>query len=395
VPISLLALGHSYVLAVNRAVLRALALDHDFEVTVAAPEFFHGDYRLIHLEPEPAGSPLRVVGLPVRWTNHPHLYHFAGTALKVLLHTGNFDVVSVWEEPYIFAGWQAARAVSRHSRARFCLYSCQNLSNRYPPPFSWFERWVIGRADGWQASGELVKNVLISRGYPAERVAALSLAVDTALFRPQSPEERRRTLSELGLESPVIGFVGRLIPQKGIAVLLNALEGLPADMAWSALFLGDGPERERILTWAAERGWSSRVRVQLAKHEEVPRFLGAMDVLAAPSQTTPQWKEQFGRMLIEAFACGVPVIGSDSGEIPHVIGEAGLIVPEAESALWTAALAELLTDPVRRERLAQLGLARAQEFSAVSLSKHYATFYRSLITKPPISRVNVNMALKD
>ena len=135
--------------------------------------------------------------------------------------------------------------------------------------------------------------------------------------------------------------------------------------------------------------------MQLAKHEEVPRFLGTMDVLAAPSQTTPRWKEQFGRMLIEAFACGVPVIGSDSGEIPYVIGNAGVIVPEAEPACWTEALAALLIDPVRRERLAQLGLARAQEFSAVSLAKQYASFYRSLVAKPPMSQPHPKMAAKD
>ena len=391
----LLAIGHSYILKVNRAVLRALALKHNYDVTVAAPEFYYGDYGFIELEDEAAGSPVRVVGLQTRWTHHPHLYHFRTDALERLLVDGKFDIVSVWEEPYILAGWQTARAVKRVTQARLCLYSCQNLSKRYPPPFSWFERQVVRLADGWQASGELVKNVLVRRGYALEQVQVLSLAVDTSFFRPQASNERRRVLAELGLESPVVGFVGRLTPQKGIPVLLSALERLPADMPWSVLFLGDGPEREGILRWAAERCWSARVRVHLATHEEVPRFLGAMDLLAAPSQTTPRWKEQFGRMLIEAFACGVPVIGSDSGEIPHVIGDAGVVVPEAEPTLWTAAITALLTDPVRREHLAQLGLERAREFSAITLSDHYAAFYHSLLANPPLSRANAKTAVKD
>ena len=79
-----------------------------------------------------------------------------------------------------------------------------------------------------------------------------------------------------------------------------------------------------------------------------------MDILVAPSQTVSNWREQFGRMLIEAFACGVPVIGSDSGEIPYVIQDAGVVVGEKDELGWIAAIAELLSIPasrISRERL--------------------------------------------
>ena len=65
---------------------------------------------------------------------------------------------------------------------------------------------------------------------------------------------------------------------------------------------------------------------------EVPAVLRALDVLVLPSLTTPSWKEQFGRVLQEAMACAIPVVGSDSGEIPHVIGDAGLVTPEGDAA---------------------------------------------------------------
>jgi glycosyltransferase involved in cell wall biosynthesis len=77
-----------------------------------------------------------------------------------------------------------------------------------------------------------------------------------------------------------------------------------------------------------------------------------------PSLTTPRWKEQFGRMLVEAMACGVPVIGSDSGEIPNVIGDAGLVVPEGDSVALRTAIARLRDDATERQRLAERGRAR-------------------------------------
>ena len=83
-------------------------------------------------------------------------------------------------------------------------------------------------------------------------------------------------------------------------------------------------------------------------HDKVPEYLNAMDLLVAPSQTTPWWKEQFGRMLIEAMACGVPVIGSDSGEIPYVIGDAGMVVSDVDVAGWARAIATLVESPDRR-----------------------------------------------
>lgn len=378
----LLAMGHSYVLALNRAIVRALADEHGFSVTVGAPRYYSGDLRPLQCEPEPAGSALRVVPLRMRASGHPHVSWYAPGALRSLLRQENYDVVSIWEEPYVLAGYQLARAAHRQSSARLCFYSCQNLSKTYPPPFSWFERQTVSWADGWCAAGELVKETLSQRGYDPARGEVLPLAVDTSLFRPLAHEERRRCLQEVGLEPPVVGFVGRFVEANGIKLLAEALGRMPADQRWSALFLGSGPEAEAVRAWARERNAASRVRLQLVRHDDVPRYMGAMDVLAVPSQTTPRWKEQFGRVIIEAFACGVPVVASDSGEIPHVVGDAGRIVSEGDTARWAAELGALLADPSHRAQLAQRGLERAQQFSATALAARYASFYRSLAARP-------------
>ena len=78
-------------------------------------------------------------------------------------------------------------------------------------------------------------------------------------------------------------------------------------------------------TWASKHGDKVRICTDVV-HDQVPAYLNAMDILCAPSQTTPSWKEQFGRMVVESFASGVAFVGSDSGEIPHVVKDSGVIV---------------------------------------------------------------------
>jgi glycosyltransferase involved in cell wall biosynthesis len=125
------------------------------------------------------------------------------------------------------------------------------------------------------------------------------------------------------------------------------------------LFVGGG-ELEPSLRAFAERH-PGRVHVQTGvPHDEVPAWLSAMNVLCAPSRTTARWREQFGRMLIEAMACGVAVIASDSGEMPFVVGDAGIVAAEGNVGAWTAAMARL-TEAATRQDYAARGLARARE----------------------------------
>jgi glycosyltransferase involved in cell wall biosynthesis len=376
-PLRVLTIGHSYVVAVNRSVPREVDCDPEFDVTVGAPRFFHGDLRRIRLEPEPTASGLKVVGLDARWTRWVHLFRYDSLALRDLVRAGRFDVVHVWEEPYVYAGYQIARALEG-TASGLCFRTTQNIVKRYPPPFGYFERVVRRRAQGWIMSGDLVLDAMQQRGYPVERSRTIPLATDVRLFRPLDRATRASVLDELGINPPVIGFMGRLTPEKGLDVLMRAIELLPASARWSLVLLGSGPYRERVLRWAARHGWLDRVRVKLARHDEVPRYLGAMDMLAAPSQTTRHWKEQFGRMIVEAFAAGVPVVGSDSGEIPNVVGDAGRTVPEADAAAWARAIQELLEDAALRVLMAKRGLERVSRYSVLAVAEQYKECYRWL-----------------
>jgi len=122
--------------------------------------------------------------------------------------------------------------------------------------------------------------------------------------------------------------------------------------------------------------------VKDASHDDVPRYLNAMDVLCAPSRTTVRWKEQFGRMLIEAMACGVAVIASDSGEIPHVVQDAGLIIGEGDAARWAATIDRVAADGTLRDDLATRGMVRARaEFAWPIVARRHLDFFEEVLSR--------------
>jgi glycosyltransferase involved in cell wall biosynthesis len=254
----------------------------------------------------------------------------------------------------------------------------QNIRKRYPPPFSWFEKASLERADGWLYCGHSVHLAQHDKpGYSARPSRLGPLGVDVELFRPDA-EARRRVRASLGWAEdgpPVVGFIGRFVSEKGVRLLMRSLDA--SSERWRALFIGGGPLEGEIRAWAARYG--DRVAIRTLKHDEVPPYVNALDVLCAPSETAPHWAEQFGRMLIEAFACGVTVVGSDSGEIPHVVADAGVIVPERDEPAWTRAIDELLKDPERRRELGERGVLRArQTYAWPVVARAYLDFFEDL-----------------
>jgi len=287
----------------------------------------------------------------------------------------------MWEEPYILAAYQVAKWTPRGVPLVFL--TMQSYDKRYPQPFRTFESSVMRRSAGWTCCGQLVAEVLLRRpGYDAKPMANIPLGVDVTAFRPDAIA-RTAVRQSLGWDPdgpPVIGYLGRFVPEKGLPMMMRVLDRL--NTPWRALLVGSGPLIHELQSWAARHG--DRVRLCTSvKHADVPAYINAMDVLAAPSQTAPHWREQFGRMLIEAFACGVPVVASDSGEIPHVLADAGQIVAEADEDAWVRALAEMMESPARQAELAARGLERARQFSWLEVGRRYADFFDTVTSSEP------------
>jgi glycosyltransferase involved in cell wall biosynthesis len=375
----ILSIGHSYTIALNRRLSHELSREgrDAFEVTCVAPRGYHADLGWAESAKEP-DEPSELLRIPAYLTRVPHLFGYGLSLRKVLEEP--WDIIHAWEEPYILSGFQLATWAN--PKARFVFWTMQNVAKRYPPPFSWFEHRVVERSDGWFYTGRSVYETHVRRsGYARRPSLHVPIGVDVGSFAPDAARGAsiRRRLGWREDGPPVVGFVGRFVEQKGIALLLEALE--TQREPFRALFLGGGPLQGRIEAFG-ER-FPDRVRIVRASHDEVPAYLNAMDLLCAPSQTTRRWREQFGRMLTEAMASGVAVIGSDSGEVPFVIGDAGVVVPEADVAAFRRAIEALLGDPVRRAELAERGRKRVLDHYQWSVvARKQLDFFSRLLDGP-------------
>ena len=195
-----------------------------------------------------------------------------------------------------------------------------------------------------------------------------------------------------GPEHELSGEEGMTAEQKEIVVDADAigLQQLPydagkalfGDRAWRAIFLGGGPMLATMESWASRHGDKVRI-VTAVSHEQVPEYLNAFDVLCSPSRTTENWREVFGRMVIEAFACEVAVLSSDCGELPNVIADAGMIVSEDDINGWVRSLEKLLDSRELREDLANRGLDRVkQHFTWSAAARRHLEFFETLLDQP-------------
>jgi glycosyltransferase involved in cell wall biosynthesis len=258
-------------------------------------------------------------------------------------------------------------------RAAIILQTAQNIYKNYPPPFSWSERRSFRRVDAAYACSESTREVMRAKGYD-KPMAIIPFGVDTEMFASSGVREpdAQQTLT--------IGYVGRMLPGKGLNILAEALSQLTSSN-WKLTVVGDGPERMNFENDLRGFGLMDRVQFLGAIHyDDVPAEIKKMNMLVMPTQTTSKIREQFGRVLVEAMASGVPVIGSTCGAIPEVIDKAGLVVPEGDAGALANAVDRLLSEPTLRKELSTLGKARVEEhYSWNCVAEQTYEFYRRIL----------------
>jgi phosphatidylinositol alpha-1,6-mannosyltransferase len=355
-PRRVLSIGHSYCVSLNRRLVNEMAKagGEDWEICAVAPQRFHGDLGWIETrELTDELFPLKKIATFL--SRRAHIF-FYGPELRAVMRE-SWDAIHCWEEPYVFAGGQVA--LFTPTGVPLVFWTGQNVAKRYPPPFSRIERYCIERCAGWMARGRTGEATLLTRGYDRRPHEVVPLGVDVEAFHPDT-RARNSIHAKLGwlvAGPPVIGFLGRFVEEKGLSLLTRVLDDLKS--GWRGLFVGGGPLEKQLRRWAARYGDRVRV-VSGVSHERVPHYLNAMDMLCAPSQTAANWKEIFGRMLIEAFACGLPVIASDSGEIPYIVGDAAVVVGERDRPGWVREIGRLMENPAARRELSEQGLERSR-----------------------------------
>jgi len=268
------------------------------------------------------------------------------------------DVIHVIGEPSYLATFQAIQARNRLlAGVPITHYAAQNVLTRFPWPFPALERHAYRHIALALPITPAALSVLRAKGYrgPAE-IAPLGVDRRTFAPRPAAPP------------GPfTAGFVGRLEKHKGIGDLVEACDRLGCRL----LVVGDGSLRPWLMDEAARRSGQIQV-VPWADHSALPELLARMHALVLPSVEVAQrnvvpWiavplREQFGRVLVEAMSCGVPVVATRVGEIPHVVGPSGVLVEPGDPGALAEGLRGLRDVPGCAERLAHRALTRASRY---------------------------------
>jgi glycosyltransferase involved in cell wall biosynthesis len=319
------------------------------------------------IEASATQTPVRVYALSAALTGKGP-YYFYPKGIGRVVSDFEPDLIHLREEVYtVFGGQFLATRKFRFPRFPFVFESWQNIRKRYGWPAGAFEAWGYRSALGAIAGAPSVETVLREGGFAGLLEMIPLGGVNLDVFKPSETRVRN--------DAAVVGYAGRIVPDKGLDMLVQAAALIP-DLRLK--IAGDGPWRPQLQALAASLGVGIELLGPLPQ-DRVPDFLRSLDVLALPSRTTPRWKEQWGRVLTEAMACGVPVVASDSGEIPFVIDDAGLIFPEGSVEDLASALRSILGDDSLRKSLIARGFSRAREFSWQHHAEQTKAFYEKLL----------------
>lgn len=339
------------------------------ELTLITPDVWRSDDgRMLQFVPQfTEGYTYRC--LPVRFNGKYHFYWYRG--LWKTLAGVKPDLVHIDEEPYNPAGAQAQRAADRLG-VPSVFVAWQNLYRDYPPPFRQIEHYGYSRTSHIIAGNPGAADVVRRKGYAGPLSTFSVHGVDPEIF---SPRPRQRADDRF-----IVGYLGRLVLYKGTGVLIEALRGMPDRCRLR--FIGSGPDEGELRRLAERAELANRVEFMPAvATTDVPRVLAELDALALPSLSQPNWTEQFGRVLVEAMSCQVPVVGSDAGLIPDVVGDSGLIVPEGNAERLRSALVELAENPRLRDELGRRGRERViARFTQEQVARRLAAVYEDALS---------------
>ena len=374
----LLVVSHPCTTPINQQIYAELEQQTGWRISLIIPDQWKDEFGNVLEGGVWPGLQANIEKVPV-WKNGQIVLHLYKRNWTRFFKKNAFDAIYVQNEPYALATAQICWANARSLKIPFGFYSAQNILKQYPPPFRWLESMVYRKSAFAFPITEAVDEVLRAKNFRG-RSEVCALPLDPEIYRPRGAEADRQLVPRADDEA-VIGYVGRLVEPKGLRTLANALPSL-RDLRWKLVVIGKGDFEETFKQLLKDGGVIDRVEfLGFVPHVETPRYLSALDILVVPSETQPNWKEQFGRVITEAMASGTPVVGSDSGEIPNLIRKAdgGSIFPERSASELATSLRSLMTQKELREKYADNGRRWVgREVSLAAIAKKMASTLESV-----------------
>jgi glycosyltransferase involved in cell wall biosynthesis len=353
----ILVISHSCVTDVNQQQFVALSSLPDVQVLLMMPDIWRSDYTgELH---EPTILPtvtFPVCKVPIAVPGNVSLHFYKRLPLKRLRHFGPDAILST-QEPWSLSGLQAV-ALSRLLRIPLVFQTNQNILKKYPAPFCWIEQLSYRTAAAALAYSEEARQVMLAKGLKRPS-RVVPYGTDISLFQKEPNFTLRQTLGVDG--KVVLGYIGRIVKEKGLDTLVEAvavLQSRQPSAEIAVLIVGTGEGEETLRAQIKQAGLQpSFVFTGAVTHRQAGEYMNCIDIFVLPSRTTPTWKEQFGRVIIEALACGIPVVGSDSGQIPVLIQGTGggLVFAEGKAADLAEKLSSLIHNLAQRELLGETG----------------------------------------
>lgn len=353
-----------------------LAQQENLDVVAIFPRLWHDDLLRIEFS-SVTHRAFRQIALPmVGSAADPHRAVYR--TLTFGMRTFRPHIIHAEEEPDSLAALQIGLARRLWApQAKLFFHTWQNIDR----PKRWYVRWVLRStlavSDAVFCANQEAAGLLQRWGYTRPTPVIPAIGVDTTTFLPCPPPSDQRSF--------VVGYVGRLVPEKGIDTLIDAFARLQRCFPRIPLQLrivGGGPAEADLRAYAASLALAEQVTfLPPVTPAQVAQQLCALDVLVLPSRTTSVWKEQLGRVLLEAMACKIPVVGSDSGAIPEVIGDGGFVFPEGDAESLAKRLEQLMESPALRRTLAERGYEWVHgRYSQRHLTERTVDFYRAAMS---------------
>lgn len=371
---SVLAISHAYVRSSNRSVFDKVA-GPDWKVSIVAPTAIDSGQIRIECEPRDDGdSQLDSVELLQLPTNGNHLRGMTFVGLDALLKKVSPDAIFVEADPGSRVVLELSRYCKKNDIPILCLTN-ENLM--WGPIASWrrtglrglpaaFAKTLIhlrmrSRIDHVFTTSSYARDIFRVAGYSS--VSVLPLGFDRDRFRYSSSVRHHiRQREGIAANETVISYFGRITPEKGVDVLIDAL-GRLQHLPWRLFlndFISNSDYSQRIGQQIQSLGFKDRVHTVRSRHGAIAQWMCASDVTVLPSRTTAKWVEQFGRVVTEAMATGNYLIVSDSGTPKELVGDCGQVVSEGNTAELATHLEEYLNDPKRFMTKRKKALRRAR-----------------------------------